>query len=306
MNKCLERIHWLTGRNKIEFLEHTNGYRRSVPWVASSCQLSAFRSEKLSFLRVFLEARSWKLGKHFVDDAVFYGLFRRHEEVAVHVGSDFLHFLPCIFREDFVQPFTQFQNLFGGNLNVRRHTFGTAARLVNHHFRIRERETLAFLSGGEKYGGPRSGHADTHRGYVGLNVIHRVQNGEPGRDVPAGGVDVKGDVFLRVLRGEEEKLCHDEVGGVAIYRTAEEDDALLQEARVNVVCALAHGGLLDDHRYKHLRTCCARLRFRGIHIEGSVQKYLCWCKSNEVFRFCLLWQIHKLSCSYERTHQNCT
>src|SRR3989344_2557201 len=30
MNKCLERIHWLTGRNKIEFLEHTNGYRRTI------------------------------------------------------------------------------------------------------------------------------------------------------------------------------------------------------------------------------------------------------------------------------------
>src|SRR5262249_34141116 len=68
-----------------------------------------------------------------------------------------------------------------------------------------------------------------------------------GRDDAARGVDVEGDVLLRVLGFEEEHLGDDEVGDRVVDRLAEEDDVVLQEARVDVVRALSPSRLLDDH-----------------------------------------------------------
>ena len=44
-----------------------------------------------------------------------------------------------------------------------------------------------------------------------------------------------------------------EIGTIAVDRAAEENNALFEEARVYIVCALAHRGFLNNHRYKHLR-----------------------------------------------------
>jgi len=45
-----------------------------------------------------------------------------------------------------------------------------------------------------------------------------------------------------------EDLGDDQVGDLVVDRLAEEDDPLAQQAGVDVVRALAAGGLLDDHR----------------------------------------------------------
>jgi hypothetical protein len=45
-----------------------------------------------------------------------------------------------------------------------------------------------------------------------------------------------------------QELGHDEVGDLVVDRRAEEDDALVQQAREDVELALAAGGALDDHR----------------------------------------------------------
>ena len=44
-----------------------------------------------------------------------------------------------------------------------------------------------------------------------------------------------------------QELGHDQVRDLVGDRGAEEDDALVQQARVDVERALAAGGLLDDH-----------------------------------------------------------
>ena len=91
-------------------------------------------------------------------------------------------------------------------------------------------------------------------------MIHGVQNGEACRDVPAGGVDIKGNIFLRVFGSEEKELCHDEVRNIAVYRAAEKDNALFEEPRENIVGAFAHRSLFNNHWDEHLR-------FGGVHIR---------------------------------------
>ena len=47
---------------------------------------------------------------------------------------------------------------------------------------------------------------------------------------------------------EVQQLGDDEVGDLVVDRRAEEDDALVEQPRVDVVLALAARGALDDHR----------------------------------------------------------
>ena len=54
------------------------------------------------------------------------------------------------------------------------------------------------------------------------------------------------DVVLRILRLEEQQLGDDQVGDLIVDGRAEEDDAVLEQARVDVVGALAPPGLFDD------------------------------------------------------------
>jgi hypothetical protein len=56
------------------------------------------------------------------------------------------------------------------------------------------------------------------------------------------------DVLLRILRFEEEKLRDHEVRDLVVHRAAQEDDAVAQQARVDVEGALAALALLDHVR----------------------------------------------------------
>src|SRR5204863_3837893 len=61
-------------------------------------------------------------------------------------------------------------------------------------------------------------------------------------------VDVDREVLVWVLRLEVEELGDDQVGDLVVDGGSEEDDALVQQARVDVERALAARGLLDHHR----------------------------------------------------------
>ena len=45
-----------------------------------------------------------------------------------------------------------------------------------------------------------------------------------------------------------QQLSDDEIGDLIVDRSAEEDDALVEQSRVDVELALASRGALDDHR----------------------------------------------------------
>ena len=88
---------------------------------------------------------------------------------------------------------------------------------------------------------------DADRLDVGLDELHRVVDREAGVHAAARGVDVDADVLVRVLGLEVQQLRHDQVRDVLGHGRAEEDDALVQQAGVDVERALPAGGLLDDH-----------------------------------------------------------
>ena len=80
-------------------------------------------------------------------------------------------------------------------------------------------------------------------------------------------IDVDRNVFFRVLRFQEQKLGGDQVGDVIVDRRADKNDVVLQQPRVNVICALAAIGLLDDHGDER---CCMRRRESSLFLIGDL------------------------------------
>ena len=115
-------------------------------------------------------------------------------------------------------------------------------------FECGQRTALALRSAGENDGAHRHRHADADRLHVRLDELHRVVDREPGVHDAARRVDVDRDVLVGILRLEMEELRDDEVRDLVVDRRSEEDDALVEQARVDVERALAARGLLDDHR----------------------------------------------------------
>ena len=70
----------------------------------------------------------------------------------------------------------------------------------------------------------------------------------PARDRAARRVDVEADVLLGIVALEVQELRDDQVGDVVVDLRAEKDDAVVEQARVDVEAALASAGLLDDDR----------------------------------------------------------
>src|SRR5207247_4310001 len=67
-------------------------------------------------------------------------------------------------------------------------------------------------------------------------------------DRAARRVDVEVHVPLTVLALEVQELGHDQVRDRVVQGHAEEDDALLEQARIDVERALSPASLLDDDR----------------------------------------------------------
>ena len=76
--------------------------------------------------------------------------------------------------------------------------------------------------------------------------LHRVVDREAGVHRSARRVDVQLDVLVGILGLEMDHLSDDEVRDLVVDRRPEEDDALVQEPRVDVEEPLAARGLLDD------------------------------------------------------------
>ena len=115
-------------------------------------------------------------------------------------------------------------------------------------------------AGAEQELAHRGGEAHADGGDVGGRELHRVVDRHAGRDRAAGRVDVEPDVLLGVLPVEVEQLGGDLVGDRVVDLGAEEDDALPQEAVVDVLPGIG------ERRRRH------GLEVRLIHgPEGSAQ-----------------------------------
>ena len=163
--------------------------------------------------------------------------------------------------EDLVQPVLDAQDLLRLDRDVGGLPLRAAPGLVDEDPGVREGEALAVGAGGEEDGAHRGGLADADGLDVGPDELHGVVDRHAGRRRAARAVDVDVDVLLRVLGLEEEELGDDQVGDHVVDRRPDEDDVVLEQARVDVVGPLAAGRLLHDHRDQGARELVARSHF---------------------------------------------
>ena len=124
---------------------------------------------------------------------------------------------------------------------------------------VRQRAALPLRAPGEQNGADRHGDPDAHRAHVRLDELHRVVDREPGVDVAARRVDVERDVVLGILGLEMEELRVHDVRDLVVDLGAEKDDALIEEARVDVERALAAARLLDHCRHERAHAATTSL-----------------------------------------------
>ena len=148
---------------------------------------------------------------------------------------------------------------------------------VGWWMRMREFGSAWRLPGGaagEDHGAHGHGDPAADRPHVGLDELHRVVDRQARVDDAAGAVDVELDLLLGVGRLQVQELGVDEVRDLVVHRGAEEDDALVEQAGVDVERALAARVLLDDHGDQgHAVTSCSATV--GLHMLAYAQPSSC-------------------------------
>jgi hypothetical protein len=104
--------------------------------------------------------------------------------------------------------------------------------------------------------------ADAQGGDRRLDELHGVVDRHARGDDTPSGIDIHGDLFLRVLRLQKQQLRRDQGGHLVLDRAGDEDDALLQEARIDVIGPLAAVGLLDHAGHQRVQVDMAQI-FHG-------------------------------------------
>ncbi len=164
---------------------------------------------------------------------------------------------------DFIQPLLQVQDLLGVQHDVGCLALEPAGRLVQHDARVGQREPHVLVSRREQQRAHRRGLPDAEGGNGRPHELHGVVDRQPRCHHPAGRVDVHRDLFLRIVGLQEQELGNHQRGHHVLDRTADEDDALLQEAREDVIGALAAVGLLDHHRNESIHIDVVRVTHVG-------------------------------------------
>ena len=90
--------------------------------------------------------------------------------------------------------------------------------------------------------------ADTVRHHFVLDELHGVVDRQTGRNGAARRIDVKRNVFFRILALQKKHLGDDEIGHLVVNRSTKKDNVVAKQTGVNVVGALAPARLLNHHR----------------------------------------------------------
>src|ERR1039457_1413033 len=186
------------------------------------------------------------LFEHVIDQAVGDRSRAVHKIVPIGIGADLLHALAGVFGEDPVEPVARAEHLLGMDLHVRGLALKATQGLVDHDARMRQCKALTGGTAREQYRPHARRLADADRAHVGFDELHGVVDRQPRADHPTGGIDIQRHILIGVLRLQKQQLCYHDIGHVIIDRTDDEDDPLLEQPRINVIRALAPGGLLDD------------------------------------------------------------
>lgn len=181
---------------------------------------------------------------------VLFGFGGCHEVIAFGILGDGVHLLAGVLGEDGVDHVAGALDFFRLDEDVCCLALGAAEGLVDHHTGIGEGITLAGCAACEQQSAHAGGLADDDGADRALDVLHGIVDGHARSDHAARGVDVEVDVGFGVFGFQKQQLGDDEVGDVVLDLSCEEEDALLEEAAVDIVGAFAAGGLLDYHRDK--------------------------------------------------------
>src|SRR3954451_418817 len=103
------------------------------------------------------------LRDHPVNDAVFLGLFGRHEVVALRVGADLGVVLLGVLGDDLVQALTDVDDLLGVDLDIRRLALEAGRHLVDENLGVGQRHALALGATGEQQRAHAHRDADADR-----------------------------------------------------------------------------------------------------------------------------------------------
>ena len=119
---------------------------------------------------------------------------------------------------------------------------------MDHDLRVGQRQALALRAGGQQERTHRGGHAHADGGHVALDELHGVIDRHAVGHTAAGGVDIKLDVLIGILRLEIEHLRHDQARGGAVDLFGQDDDTVVEQAGEDIVRPLAAAGLFNDIR----------------------------------------------------------
>src|SRR5579871_5658807 len=156
------------------------------------------------------------------------------------------------------------------DLDVASLALEATRELVQQDARARQRHPLSGRSCCEQQGG--DAHRDAHpdRLHVGPDELHRVVDAEPGVDRAARRIDVEKDVLVGVVRLQVQQLGDDHIRDLVVDRRSEEDDALREQARVDVEGTFATSALLDDRRDHRAHSLLRRSARCGQPTEPSI------------------------------------
>src|SRR5690606_34716012 len=111
-----------------------------------------------------------------------------------------------------------------------------------------------------------------------------------------GGVDVQRDVLVGILGLEKEQLGHNKVCRLIIDRTDKENNALTQQARVNVVRTFAAARLLDNDG--HVAQPCGHDGVapvhRGVEVSESLHIYAVPISSSKATVSSVTWALDNM------------
>ena len=162
--------------------------------------------------------------------------------------------------EDAVEAFLDLDELLGVDQDVLGGAFHAGQGLVDHDAGIGQGLAFAGRAGGQQHGAHRGALADAVGGHVAIDELHGVVDGHAGGDASARRIDVHVDVGLGIFRLQEEQLGDDGVGHFVVDLRAEKDDAVFQQAAVDVHRPLFAAALLDDV-WNQRHGCLLQLRF---------------------------------------------
>ncbi len=181
-----------------------------------------------------------------IDESVVQRFLRSEKLIALGIQLHLIHIASGVLRNEFIERVLHLHDVFRVDRDIRRLAFRATERLVNHDFGMFQGKSLSLLSAHENDRSAAGRHTEADRGDIGFDVLHGVVHRHRRGHLAAGRIDVEGDVLLRILFFQKEKLRDDRIGDVIVDRSAEEHDALFQQARVDVIHSFAKLRLFYD------------------------------------------------------------